>query len=277
MDPDYFRVFLKKGGSFVYRYRKVFIVLVVLLMLVNIPVYAEEEEEVYTLKRGKIYVFRFRENNDSVEVVFSDDVLTGVQIINEYNELDTYNRYGKSRSWKIGYLHDYLHVYNVSDSDVTARFSGSGRPIEVVEYEPPFSLLHYDASEEPIEFINRTEETICYNRFEYNEFGGSIAFNNSIKSLDSGKGVLTFGKGAFLFPISAGNVQYYLDIQGVYEVRNYIRKSFFRIPPWILKTDLAGIIRALLGQLSMLLPVGLVILSVFLLISLIRYIVRSFL
>lgn len=258
-------------------YRKVFIALVILLMLINVPVYAEEG--IYTLERGKIYVFTFPENNSTVEVNFSDNVLTGVEIVQQDDpgDLDIYNRYGTRRSWGIGYLHNVLYVYNVSDSDVTAVFADGSLVRRVDVYPSPVSLVAYDASEEPIEFTNITDEIIRYKEFSYNEYDNTITYDSSFKSLESGEGVLTFGKGVLLFPINTGNLQYYLSINGVYEVRNYIRKSFFRIPPWILETDLAGIIQALLEQLLMLLPVALVILSVFLLISLIRYIVRLYL
>lgn len=260
-------------------YKKVFIVLVIFLMLINVcscvPAYAEEGG-VYTLKRGKVYEFIFRKKGSTVEVVFSDDVLRGIEYVYEYDNIRSYKSYGKSISWYDGYLNDTLFVYNVSGSDVTASVL-QGELINLYEYDSPFSLVHYDASEGPIEFTNDTDQKIYYKEFSYNEYDNKITFSNSLKEIKSGEGILTFGKGVLLFPINTGNLQYYLTFEGVFEVRNYIRSSFFRVPPWILKTDLGGIIQALLDQLSMLLPVGLVILSVFLLISLAKYIVRSFL
>ena len=206
---------------------------------------------------------------------FSDHVLYGYSNVSNYDSLGSYSVYGTGTSRDFSSVYT-MFVYNCSDSDVTMVIT-DGVISQYYEYDSPFAFVAYDASEEYFEVTNTTDSMIKYREFQYNEYDDSITYSAHIEWLYSGDGALYFGKGILMFPFNTGNVQYFLDIEGVYEVGNYIRKGFFLVPPWILGMDLAGIIQALLGQLSMLLPVGLVILSVFLLISLIRYIVRSFL
>jgi len=258
-------------------YRKLFIVLVILLMLVNVPVYAEDEE-VYTLKKGKVYEFKFRANltlSDVVNIGFSDYVLYGYSNLTDYDSISSYGFYGTGTSRTFVSVFT-MFVYNCSDSDVTMVIT-DGVITNYYEYDSPFSFVMYDASEEYFKITNTTDTSIKYRELQYNEYDGTITYRSSSETLKSGGSALYSGKGLLLLPVKTGNVQYNVTLEGVYEVNNYIRKGFFRVPPWILETDLGVIIRALLEQLSMLLPVGLVILSVFLLISLIRYIVRSYL
>ena len=260
-------------------FKKFFSVLLV-LMLVNVhgcfPAYAEEEE-VYTLKRGKVYEFRFRGIAQTKDFYFSDDVLFGQDYVDDYYDLSAYQRYGRGFRCYVGYVDNIFFVYNVADKDVTLILE-SGILNELIEYDSPFSLVAYDASENYFEITNLTDENLYYTKFHYNEHDESLTYDKYSKKLESGETALYVDKGILLLEkINTGNVQYSVALEGDYEVNNYIRKSFFRIPPWILKTDLAGIIRVLLDQLSTLLPVGLVILSVFLLISLAKYIIRLFL
>jgi len=253
-------------------HKKVFIALVILLMLIiakcNVPVYAEDDE-VYILEPGKVYRFK---NSENVRAVFSDYVLCGATISgNEYYKA-TYYRYWDSV--KVSSL-GILFVYNCNNKPVTMTVvEKKGRISEVQVYEPSLSLVMYDGRETEFKVTNNNEGSIEYRNFEYNEISDSL--DNPDWSDWLYTSLTLTGRGVLLFPYNINDLEDNITIEGDYEVSEYVRLGFFQGPPWILKTDLTGMIQALLDQLSMLLPVGLVILSAFLLISLIMYIVRLF-
>ena len=252
-------------------FRKLFSVLVILLMFIaascNVPAYAEDEG-VFTLEPCKLYLFN---KTGSVKAEFSKNVLCGGVISSTpYDNVLYYHYWSTINVGSTG----KLFVYNCNDESVTMDvIEGTINGFEVVDY--PISIVMYDASEMDFKMINNTDSRIRYKRFNYNEVADRLDDKSGTDWLyDSA--TLT-GRGALLFLVDINDLEDNITFEGEYEVSDYVRKGFFQGPPWILKMDLAGMIRALLDQLSMLLPVGLVILSAFLLISLMRYIVRSFL
>lgn len=248
-------------------YRKVFIVVLVLLMFVNVPVYANNE--VYTLEQGKVY--RFKNGGKPFEAEFSDYVLSGSTVVSS-GYTNVYHYSYSDNMWFT--KADYPFVYNCNNKTVTMTVY-EGNITEVDVFASPFSIVMYDGSETDFKMTNNTEYGISYKRFEYNEVSDSLDNPSGTETLYT-SGTYT-GRGVILLPVNINELQDTITFEGDYEAYNYIRLGFFQGPPWILKTDLAGIIRAFLEQLSMVLPVALVILSVFLLISLAKYIVRSFL
>lgn len=254
-------------------FRKFFSVLLV-LMLVNVhgcfPAYAEE---VYTLKPGKVYRFGL-DLYTSLDIDFSDSVLYYLGSSGNYTELWRYKNYGNSYQEDFN-VEQYLFVYNVSDSSVKLTLN-DGEVIGVNEYQSPFVMVMFDGSETALEVKNNSEEWQDYKVFHY-VGNGSYIFYDETSIIEPGYTEQFEGIGVLLFEAFGGNFEDIFTVSGVYEVGDYIREGFFSVPPWILKTDLTGIIQALLDQLSTLLPVGLVILSVYLLISLAKYIVRLFL
>ena len=250
-------------------FKKFFSVLLILLMFINLPVYAEDEE-VYILEPGKVYRFR---NSEDVIAVFSDYVLCAATISgNEYNSAEYYRYWNGIKVGSLG----VLFVYNCNNESVTMTVvERKGRISQVEVFEPSLSIVMYDASETDFRVINNTDGSIRYRQYEYNEISDS--FDNPDWAATFYSSITFVGRGFLLLPFNINDLEDNITFEGDYEVSSYVRKGFFQGPPWILKTDLAGIILALLDQLSMLLPAALVVLSVFLLISLIKYIVRSYL
>lgn len=257
-------------------YKKVFFLLLILTILISVPVYAEDEN-VYTLESGKIYTFRFNyDYSDDVDLDFSDNVIYGINRFDDYADLTEYRYYGSSRIEGVGSTNNFMFVYNWSDSEVYMTLN-DGEIASVTEHSSPFTLVMFDGGEEGFEFINVSDGVIEYKRHYYNEDDGSIDYSTGYKSIHSGNSVTYEGKGILMFDFPTGDVLYNMDFNGVYEVGDYISEDFFLMPPWILVMDLAGLLGAFWNQLLTLLPVGLVILSVFLLISLLIYTMRLFL
>lgn len=234
------------------------------------PVYAEDNE-VYTIEPGEVYKFG---TVGYIDVVFSDNVLHGVGTGYALDDLYTYDSYGNSYSGNLS-VNNALYVYNCSYSDIYVTLN-EGEIWAFSEYSSPFTLVMFDASKEVFEMKNISGLSLRYKVHYYNEDTGSIDFNTGTSVLGSGTKTLE-GRGVLMFEFSEDDLPYKLELNGAYEVGDYISEDFFPLPPWILRMDLAGMIRVLLDQLSMLLPVALVILSVFLLVSLLIYMVRSFL
>ena len=255
-------------------YRKVFIVLVILLMLIaascNVPAYAEDE---YTLKPGKVYRFEL-DLYTSLDIDFSDSVLYHLGSSGNYTELWKYNNYGNSYEKELN-IEQYMFVYNVSDSNVKLTLN-DGEIIGVNEYNSPFVMVMFDGSETALEVKNNSEEWQDYKVFHY-VGNGSYIFYDETSIIEPGYTEQFEGIGVLLFEAFGGNFEDIFTVSGVYEVGDYIREGFFPVPPWILVMDLAGLLEVFWRQLLTLLPVGLIILSVFLLISLVKYIVRLFL
>ena len=240
--------------------------LLILLMFISVPVYAEDNE-VYTLGPGEVYRFRFMK---PVDLVFSDNVLYGTGTSS--NKLYTYDSYGNSYNGSPTGL--AIYVYNCSYSEINITLN-EGEITAADKYYSPFTLVMFDASEEVFEMKNISDVYLRYKVHYYNEDTGSIDFNTGT-SVFNGTKTLE-GKGVLMFEFTEDDLPYKLELNGAYEVGDYISEDFFPSPPWILRMDLAGMIRVLLDQLSMLLPVGLVVLSVFLAISLLLYTMRLFL
>jgi hypothetical protein len=293
--------------------RKFFCLLLILLMFMSVPVYAEDYElytsdeedfisfpvyddddddgytlekdpnfvdfivyaegvEAYTLEPGKVYAFR-KSSDGKLTVGFSDLVLRGTSLVSyEYGDLGRYTSYVNYSSTS----KDYTYVYNVNDKEVTMTVT-EGTIISVDVYESVFSLVMYDATETNFQITNIGDNTgVYYRRFEYNENDGSLNLSPSnVIVLFSGETDTYTGKGIIVTKES--NLEERLYIDGFYEVYDTINLGFFHVPPWILRMDLAGLLGAFWNQLLTLLPVGLVILSVFLLASLLIYTVRLFL
>jgi hypothetical protein len=292
--------------------RKFFCLLLILLMFMSVPVYAEDYElytsdeedfisfpvyddddddgytlekdpnfvdflvyaegvEAYTLEPGKVYVFR-KSSDGTLTVGFSDLVLCGTSVASYgYGDLVRYTSYVNYSSAS----KNYTYVYNVNDKEVTMTVT-EGTIISVDVYESVFSLVMYDATETNFQITNIADSVVYCRRFEYNENDGSLNLSPSnVIVLKSGETDTYTGKGIIVTRES--NLEERLYIDGFYEVYDTINLGFFHVPPWILRMDLAGMIRVLLDQLSMLLPVALLILSVFLLVSFLIYMVRSFL
>jgi hypothetical protein len=235
-----------------------------------VPVYAAEGQEVYTLEPGNVYGFRFDWSND-VDLVFSDNVLYGTGT--NYKSFYTYDFYGNSYSGQITIPY-YMYVYNCFDSEINMTIN-EGEIKGVTEYSSPFTSIMFDASEEVFEMKNISGVILRYKVHYYNEDTGSIDINTGTTVL-SGTKTLE-GRGVLMFEFPEDDLPYKLELNGAYEVGDYISEDFFPSPPWILRMDLAGILRVLLDQLSMLLPVALVVLSIFLVVNFLIYIVHLFL
>lgn len=246
-------------------FKRVLFLLLILTILISVPVYGQE---VYTLEPGKIYRFTFI---DYADIVFSDNVLYGVRY--NYDKLRTYDSYGNSYYGRLNLPYS-MYVYNCSYSEIGITFN-EGEIQSVTEYSSPFTLVMFDASEEVFEMRNISGVILDYKVHYYNEDNGSIDFNTGT-SVFSGMKTLE-GKGVLMFEFTEDELPYKVEFNGVYETGSYISEDFFPVPPWILRMDLTGTIRVLLDQLSMLLPVALVILLVFLLINLLIYIIHLFL
>ncbi len=254
--------------------RKFFCLLLILLMFMSVfscctPVYAEDYES-YTLEPGKVYGFKFDYLKD-VDLVFSDNVLYGIGY--NYDSLRTYDSYGNSYSGKINMPYA-MFVYNCFDSEINMTVNEG----EIMDsgISSPFTLVMFDASEEVFEIKNISGVILDYKVHYYNEDTGSIDFNTGTKRLSGGPETLE-GKGVLMFEFTEDELPYKLELNGAYEVGDYISEDFFPVPPWILRMDLTGTIRVLLAQLSTLLPAALVVLSIFLLASFLIYIVHLFL
>lgn len=249
--------------------RKFFCFLLILLMFMskcNVPVYAEDYES-YTLEPGKVYRFK-KVLSETFTAEFSDYVL-----ISSWTQAGGYRdksfyRYNNyfTKSSDI-----YVNVYNTSNKSVIMTIT-EGTTTEVDVLESPFSLIMYDGTETRLQITKNIDDHINFKRFKYNESDHSFDYLGDY--LGIGDGRTLSGKGFIVF--TSSDLQY-VTFEGVYGFVDYISEYFFQTPPWILRMDLAGMTRVLLDQLSMLLPVGLVILSVFLLASLLIYTVRSFL
>jgi hypothetical protein len=145
----------------------------------------------------------------------------------------------------------------------------------ITVFDSLFSLVMYDGTDTEFKITNNTDSYVEAKQFEYDESDRSFDASGDYFAISDTK---TFtGVGFILFGFPIDDLPYNLEFNGVYEISNYVGSGFFPVPPWILRMDLAGMIRVLLDQLSMLLPAGLVVLSVFLLVSLLIYTVRSFL
>lgn len=254
-------------------YKRLIIVLLVFLMFVNVPVYANE---IYTIKQGKVYTITIDQNYSNLDVIFSDNVLYGFRNLNYYDDLTTYDSYGISSNRTLDVFDKFMFVYNLSDSDVIMTLNDGGIT-NIREYESPFGLVMYDGTNTVLEVTNNTSGYIDYKMLNYNDINGSISFDKYNYSIAGGSTKEIEGKGVLIFELDGGNLKDILTISGVYEVGDFVRYGFFQRVPWILEMDLMGIIRVFLEQLSMLLPVGLIVLSAFLLINLLRYTMRFFL
>lgn len=253
--------------------RKFFCLLLILLMFMSVfscctPVYAEDYES-YTLGPGKVYKFQRDNSGGDLVAEFSDYVL--------YN--NTYNRYDDAAYYtyvnNVNHSSSHTNVYNCNNKSVIMTITG-GTITEVDDFGSLFSLVMYDGTETEFKIINNIDDHVHCKQFEYNEFDHSFEASGTNISIE-GSRTLT-GSGFLLFRL---NDEYYnTTFNGVYEVSNYIESDFFQVPPpWILKKmmNLTELLGAFLKQLKMLLPVGLVILSVFLLISLLLYTIHLFL
>ena len=152
-----------------------------------------------------------------------------------------------------------------------------GTITEVTAYDSTFSLVMYDGTDTEFKITNNTDSYTSYTVYEYNEFDHSYEGSGTYRVIDENESETFTGMGFLVF--GSSRLQY-TTFQGVYEISDYIRSDFFQVPPpWILKKmmNLTELLGAFWNQLSTLLPVGLVILSVFLLVSLLIYTVRSFL
>ena len=246
--------------------RKFFCLLLILLMFINlqscVPVYAEDYES-YTLEPGKIYRFK-KVKGQTLTAEFSDYVL-----ISSWNQAGGYTdksfyRY-KNNVTNSGDV--YVNVYNTSNKSVVMTMT-EGTTTEVAVFNSPFSLVMYDGTETSLQIINNGDNSVTFKRYTYNESDYSFDYLGNYLGIGVGKSRTLSGKGFIVFTSSSLQD---VTFEGVYGFVDYISEYFFHTPPWILRMDLAGMIRVLLDQLSMLLPVGLVILSVFLLISLLLY------
>jgi hypothetical protein len=297
--------------------RKFFCLLLILLMFMSVPVYAEDYElytsdeedfisfpvyadddddgynlqedlnfidflaytegqQVYTLEPGKVYRIEFNYlENEYADLDFSDNVVYGFSTVYGATAFDLYKYYGNSYN---GSVSDgkRMFVYNWSESEINMTLN-DGEIKKIVTYSPLFTLVMFDGSEEVLEMINTYVTTVNYRVHYYNEDDGSIDYVSDMNHLYKGQSRIFEGKGLLMFGHPVDTMLNRVDFNGVYEVGYYISEDFFQVPPWILRMDLAGMIRVLLDQLSMLLPVALVILSVFLLVSFLIYMVRSFL
>lgn len=253
--------------------RKFFCLLLILLMFMSVfscctPVYAEDNE-VYTLEPGKVYKFQ-KAADENLVAEFSDYVL--------YN--NTYNYYNKVNSYQyvnnINNGSSHTNVYNCNNKSVIMTITG-GTITEVDDFESLFSLVMYDATETDFQMINNIDDYVYFNRYDYNESDHSFDASGNF-SVFGGSRTLTGKKGFLLF--RANDKFNNTTFNGVYEISNYVESDFFQVPPpWILKKmmNLTELLGAFLKQLKTLLPVALVMLSVFLLTSFLIYTVRLFL
>jgi hypothetical protein len=248
--------------------RKFFCLLLILLMFMSVPVYAEDYES-YTLEPGKVYKFQRLSSGGNLVAEFSDYVL--------YN--DTYNGYNKANYYEyVNYVDNHsshTNIYNVNNKSVIMIITG-GTISEVTDYDSFFSLVMYDGTETEFKIINNIDDSVNCKQFEYNESDHSFEASGTNISIN-GSRTLT-GRGFLLF--KADDKYHNTTFNGVYEVSNYIESDFFQVPPpWILKKmmNLTELLGVFWNQLLTLLPVALLILSVFLLISLAIYTIRLFL
>lgn len=249
--------------------RKFFCLLLILLMFMskcNVPVYAEDYES-YTLEPGKVYRFK-KVKGETFTAVFSDYLL-----ISSWTQSGGYT--DKSRYRYNNYFTNsgdiYVNVYNTSNKSVAMTMT-EGTTIEVDVFDSPFSLVMYDGTETRLQITKNVDDFISFKRFLYNESDHSFDYLGEYLGIGDGRNLQ--GKGFLVF--TSSKLQD-VTFEGVYGFVDYISEYFFQAPPWILRMDLAGMIRVLLDQLSMLLPVALVILSVFLLVSLLIYTIHLFL
>ena len=135
----------------------------------------------------------------------------------------------------------------------------------------------FDGSGSAFEVSNLTDRYLYYKLLNYNEDDDSIMIGESTGDIGRGASKSFEGKGVLLFKVNRSELEDTLTFEGVYEVSDSMRYDFFVNPPWILRMDLAGIIRVFWEELSMLLPVGLVILSMWLLTRLVKYTMGLFL
>jgi hypothetical protein len=245
--------------------------LLILLMFISVsscsPVYAEDNES-YTLEPGKVYRFK-KVAGESLTAEFSEHVLRSIRSAdNDYLNINHYGYYNYINSSPF----TYLNVYNINSKSVTMTVN-EGAINEVAVFESPFSLVMYDGTGTEFQIINNIDNYVYCKRYGYNESDHSFEAKGNFISIRVSE-TLT-GSGFLLF--RANDKFNNTTFQGVYEVSNYIRSGFFQVPPWILRMDLAGTIRVLLDQLSMLLPVALVVLSIFLVVNFLIYIVHLFL
>lgn len=271
-------------------FRKFFSVLLVLI-LAGAPVYAEEEQDysvVYpereifldaedfrTLQPGVVYQF-YSLVGKPFEIEFSDCVLWGGTFYsNGYKDVSIfeYSDYVEALP-EDGYR---IFVYNIHDREVSMRIPDKPDDFRGAYFNSnPLNLVTYNGYETPFQVSNNTDDrAISYKQFEYDGAGGYV--EGVYETMAPGEVHSYIGKGFLLFSLYMDDLENSVTCEGVYKLTDYIDADFFRVPPWILEMDLTGVIRGYLEQLSMLLPVGLVILSAFLVISLMRFIMRLFL
>lgn len=254
-------------------FKKVFFVFVAILIFLTVPVYADE---VYTIEPGKTYKIWFDENDPFIDVEFSDNILFGFRSLNWFSELNTYDTYGMSFADDVGTRLNFF-MYNFTDSDVTLTIN-NGVVKSFLDFGVNFTAVPYDGARTPFEFTNTHvyEYDIKYKLLNYND-EGIFDLDNTLYRLDFGETQSFDGRGVLFIQLDPSRHETDYTFEGVYEVGSFVRSDFFQMPPWILGMDLSGILGACLVILPKLLLVGLVVLSVFLLINLAKYMVRLFL
>lgn len=255
-------------------FKKVFFVFVAMLIFLTVPVYADD---VYTLQPGKIYKVYFNSDTPFVDVEFSDNVLFGFRKLNYYYDLASYDRYGMSYAKDVGDQLNLL-IYNITDSPVTLTVN-NGEVRSFLDYgSNDFTVVPFDGTRTPLEVTNTHEYEfeLDYKLLTYND-DGSLDFDSNEYGIDFGETQSFDGRGVLIIDLSKNRYEIDYTLKGVYELGDYFRSDFFQMPPWILGMDLSGILGAFLENLPKLLQAGLVVLSVFLLINLARYMVRLFL
>lgn len=260
-----------------FMFSKVLVVLLALLMSINVPVYAEK---IYTLKAGNIYKIELDLDYPYVDVVFSDNVLHGdYSYVNTdiYDWLYIYDIYEKRYQGDVDTFNRFLYVYNISDSDVIMT-KNDGVIKSIKEYQSPFGLVMYDATntEFEVEYVGNRDAS--YYMLIYDENDRSLRFSHSSYYIAPGDIKKFEGKGVLIFDLYYRDVfEDVMQMNGDYKMGNNIEYNYFYKVPWKLGIDLNGIIQILWEQLKMLLPAGLVVLSIMLIMYLTRYVVRLFL
>lgn len=255
-------------------FRKALILVLILLVFMGGPVYASQT---YTLEPGKVYAFELDWDVHSfLDVVFSDNVLCGLDNYDfYYDDLDHYDFYGKTLAREVDRWDKFLFVYNPTRSNVTMTVNYNH--IEIVDsYDSVFGIVMFDGSESPVEITNISESSRWGILISYDEDSGLLSFGELELFLSNFRNKFD-GKGALIIELEGEELKDFLSINGIHEFSDYIRHDFFPRAPWTLVMDFGTLLEVFWGQLRMLLPAGLIVLLVFLLISLTRYIVRLFL
>ena len=256
-------------------FKKVFFVFVAMLIFLSVPVYAEDT---YTLQPGHLYEFRIDQECRFVDIDFSDNVLYFPSRNVLYYDLTWYNYYGTSFAGDT-VERKYLYVFNINDTPVSLTLN-DGIISSVFDFPEQyvFTVVPFDGTRTPLEFINshKYQLDIAYRILHYND-DGTFNLDSQEYSVGYGQTQIIDGKGVLIVDGSLGNYEIDYSFEGVYEVGHSVRSDFFQKPPWILAMNLNGILGGFLEILPKLLQAGLVVLSVFLLINLARYMVHLFL